>query len=189
MGQRARHRFMPSTRNRLCPNWYTNSRNWSYSKDTNTPASSRASDPSARNSRKANHRRHRPTSRCRTVDCDTIARHRAGKGATPPRRALVQLSLVLAPKVRHSLNNRGSHTPASAPAGHNHFSFETIDAYQSRLLLSGFILEAEVYAHEDKRKAATTIQNWFWHKKTWKRDGQRSYHHSKLVLAQENLET
>jgi hypothetical protein len=41
-----------------------------------------------------------------------------------------------------------------------------------------------VYAHEDKRKAATTIQNWFWHKKTWKRDGQRSYHHLKPVLAQ-----
>ena len=66
----------------LGPNWYTNSRNWYTSKDTNGPASSRASDPSARNSRKANHRRHRPTSRCRTVDCDTIARHRAGKGAS-----------------------------------------------------------------------------------------------------------
>ena len=30
------------------------------------------------------------------------------------------------------LNNRGSHSPASAPAGKNHFSFVTIDAYQSR---------------------------------------------------------
>ena len=31
-----------------------------------------------------------------------------------------------------TLNNRGSHIPASAPAGKNHFSFETIDAGQSR---------------------------------------------------------
>jgi hypothetical protein len=33
---------------------------------------------------------------------------------------------------RQTLNNRGSHSPASAPAGKNHFSFVTIDAYQSR---------------------------------------------------------
>ena len=33
---------------------------------------------------------------------------------------------------RQTLNNRGSHIPASAPAGKSHFSFETIDAYQSR---------------------------------------------------------
>lgn len=31
-----------------------------------------------------------------------------------------------------TLNNRGSHSPASAPAGKNHFSFVTIEAYQSR---------------------------------------------------------
>ena len=33
---------------------------------------------------------------------------------------------------RQPLNNRGSHIPASAPAGRSYFSFVTIDSYQSR---------------------------------------------------------
>ena len=95
---------------------------------------SRASDPSrTKLSQKSEPRTptHETMPPNRGLRHDSEAQSRRGRdSATQSARASQPRPRAQGP--RQTLNNRGSHSPASAPAGKNHFSFVTIDAYQSR---------------------------------------------------------